>query len=77
MPTLKAIHICNSHKPKLQLKIAKEYVFANADGQKKKKYDRTTMAIRNAGESADMKVIILIKFFGKRTVKCLEIPHYA
>lgn len=45
MPTLKAIHICNSHKPTLQPKIAKEYVFANADGQKKKKYDRTTMAI--------------------------------
>ena len=37
MPTLKAIHICNSHKPKLQPKIAKEYVFANAVGQKKKK----------------------------------------
>lgn len=31
MPTLKAIHICNSHKPTLQPKIAKEYVFANAD----------------------------------------------
>ena len=77
MPTLKAIHICNSHKPKLQPKIAEEYVFANPDGQKKKKYDRTTMAIRNAGESADMKVITLNKFFGKRTVKCLEIPHYA
>ncbi|EKB50105.1 hypothetical protein B879_01249 [Cecembia lonarensis LW9] len=46
MPTLKAIHICNysrifdlflefvnfvSHQPTLQPKIAKEYVFANAD----------------------------------------------
>ena len=30
-PTLKAIHICNSHKPKLKPKIAKEYVFANAE----------------------------------------------
>jgi hypothetical protein len=28
-------------------------------GRKKKKYDRTTLAIRNAGESADMKVITL------------------
>jgi hypothetical protein len=37
----------------------------------------TTLAIRNAGESADMKAIILNKLFGKRTVKCLEIPHYA
>lgn len=64
MPTLKAIHICNysrifnvfsefvnfvSHQPTLQPKIAKEYVFANADRRPKKKYDCPTMAIRNAG----------------------------
>jgi len=30
-PTLKAIHICNSHQPALQPQIAKEYVSANAD----------------------------------------------
>ena len=36
-----------------------------------------TMAIRNAGLSADMKVITLNKLYGKLTVKCLEIPHYA
>ena len=77
MPTLKAIHICNSHQPTLQPKIAKEYVFANADRPKKRKYDRTTMAIRNAGESADMKVIALNKLFRKWKVTCLEIPHYA
>jgi len=33
MPTLKAIHICNSHQPMLKPKIAKEYVFANAENQ--------------------------------------------
>ncbi|GAL69159.1 hypothetical protein JCM19301_395 [Jejuia pallidilutea] len=55
MPTLKAIHICNSHKPTLQPKIAKEYVFANADGLKNKKYDRTTMCISNSGLSAILK----------------------
>ena len=77
MPTLKAIHICNSHKPTLQPKIVKEYVFALADGPKKKKYDRTTMAIRNAGESADMKVITSNKLFGRLTVKCPENPHYS
>jgi hypothetical protein len=44
---------------------------------RKIKHDCPTMAIRNAGESADMKVITLNKLFGKRTVKCLEIPHYA
>ena len=42
---------------------------------RKKKYDRTTMAIRNAGKSADMKVITLKKLTAKRKVKCLEIPH--
>ncbi len=36
MPTLKAIHICNSHQPTLKPKIAKEYVFANADKRTKK-----------------------------------------
>jgi len=77
MPTLKAIHICNSHQPTLQPKIAKEYVFANADKQPKKKYDRTTMAIRNAGESANIKVITSNKLTTKRKEKCLEIPHYA
>jgi hypothetical protein len=35
------------------------------------------MAIRNAGKSADMEVITLNKLFGKRTVKCIENPHYA
>jgi hypothetical protein len=57
--------------------MAKEYVFANADRRMKEKYDCPTMAIRNAGESADMKVITLHKLFGKRTVKSLKIPHYA
>jgi len=59
MPTLKAIHICNSHQPTLQPKIAKEYVFANADGLKNKKYDRTTMCISNSGLSAILKRKIL------------------
>ena len=43
MLTLKTIHICNSHKPILQPKIAKEYVFAKTDGKTKIKYYRTTM----------------------------------
>ncbi len=47
MPTLKAIHICNSHQPTLQPKIAKEYAFAKADRRLKKKYDRTTMCINH------------------------------
>jgi hypothetical protein len=76
-PTLKAIHIGKSHQPTHKPKLAKEYVFANADRRTKKKYDCPTMAIRNAVESADMKVITLNKLTAKLKVKCLEIPHYA
>jgi len=77
VPTLKAIHICNSHQPPRKPKIAKVYVSANADRRPKKKYDCPTMAIRNAGESSDMEVITFNKLTAKREVKCLEIPHYA
>lgn len=45
--------------------------------KRKIKHDCPTMAIRNAGESADMKVITLNKPTTKRTVICPEIPHYA
>lgn len=55
----------------------KAILFANADRRTKKKYDCLIMAIRSAGESADMKVITLNKLTAKRKVKCLEIPHYA
>ena len=39
-PTLKAIHICNSHQPTHEPKIAKEYVFANANKIAKRKASR-------------------------------------
>ena len=49
MPTLKAIHICNSHQPSLKPKIAKEYVFANAENQaERKKASRYQLSIRPA-----------------------------
>jgi hypothetical protein len=35
------------------------------------------MAIRNAGESAELNVITLNKIYSKQTVRCFEIPHYA
>ncbi len=34
------------------------------------------MAIRNADESTEMKVITLNKLTAIRKVKCLKIPHY-
>lgn len=45
--------------------------------RKRKKHESTTLAIRNADESADMKVITLNKLTANRKVKCLKIPHYA
>ena len=45
--------------------------------RKRKQHESTTLAIRNAGESADMKVITPNKLTAKLKVKCLEIPHYA
>ncbi len=42
-----------------------------------KNNERPTLAIRNAGESADMKVITLKKLSAKLKGKYLEIPHYA
>tara|TARA_R110001592_G_scaffold363389_1_gene686879 strand:- start:163 stop:414 length:252 start_codon:yes stop_codon:yes gene_type:complete len=48
-----------------------------AHERKKRKHESKTLAICNAGECTDMKSITLNKYFGKRKVKCLEIPHYA
>jgi hypothetical protein len=51
MPTLKAIHICNSHQPTRKPKIAKEYVFANADRQPKKEHRTHNITYTQAGVS--------------------------
>ena len=45
--------------------------------KKSKNNEMPTLAIRNAGKSANMKVITLNKLRAKLKVKCLEIPHYA
>ena len=51
MPTLKAIHICNSHQPARKPKIAKEYVFTNADRQTKKEHRTHNITYTQAGVS--------------------------
>jgi hypothetical protein len=61
MPTLKAIHICNSHQPTLQPKIAKEYVFANADRQTKKNNEGITRVWQKWRFSAPQTVLWLNK----------------
>lgn len=78
-PTLKAIHICNWHLPTLQPKIAKEYVFANADRQTKKEHRTHNITYTQAGvwcfvgqESCKFKVQF---FVGSSVVKSL--PAYS
>jgi hypothetical protein len=55
MPTLKAIHICNSHKLTQHQKLQKSMSFPTLTDRKNKKYDRTTLCISNSGFSAIMK----------------------
>ncbi|NCB43337.1 MAG: hypothetical protein EOM59_12050 [Clostridia bacterium] len=77
MPTLQSHTHCQAaqaNRTSQSLSISVSYPM---HGRKKRKHDRTTMAIRNAGESADIKVITLNKLTAKRKVMCLEIPHYA
>lgn len=45
--------------------------------KKNKNNEMPTMAIRNAGDSANMKVRTFNKLTAKRKVKCFLIPHYA
>ena len=62
---------------KQQPKIVKCCVEKITEEKVENKKRHTTLAIRNAGESADMKAITINKLTANRKVKCLEIPHYA
>lgn len=83
-PTQKQAHLqtaqCQSTSQSLQKSLLYQRALSIGINRKttdRKKGEALTMAIRNAGESADMKAITLNQLFGKRTVNCLEIPHYA
>ena len=78
MPTLNSHTHCQAAQAnRTSQSLSKSVSFPTLKNEKKIKHDCTTMAIRNAGESADMKVITLNKLTAKRKVKCLKIPHYA
>jgi len=77
MPTLNSHTHCQAAQTSRTSQSLSISVSEPMHGQKKRKYDCPTMAIRNAGESADIKAITLNKLFGKRILKCFEIPHYA
>ena len=68
-PTLNSHTHCQAAQSQGTSQSLSKSVSEPTHGQKRKKHDCPTMAIRNAGESAEMKVITLNKFFGKRTVK--------
>ena len=70
-------HTLPSHTSQRSIQRLSKSVSARTHGQKKKKHGHTTKPIRNAGLSANLKVKKLNKLIGKRTVKCLENPHYA
>ncbi len=72
---LKAIHICNSHKPTLQPKIAKEYVFANAERRSKKNTERTTKCINHWAVNASFKRVTFIELCVGLKGKCFEMPN--
>jgi hypothetical protein len=77
MPTLKAIHICNSHQPTLQPKIAKEYVFANADRQTKKNNEGITRVWQKWRFSAPQTVLWLNKHWFSASTFVVKIATFA
>ena len=69
MPTLQShthYQAAQANRTSQSLSISVSYPM---HGRKKRKHDCTTMAIRNAGVSADMKVITLNKLTAVRKVK--------
>ena len=72
MPTLKAIHICNSHQPIRKPKIAKEYVFTNANRQTKKTTKAQQCIRAIAGEVVNSRSVHLINFGGGGQVIALK-----
>ncbi len=69
-PTLNSHTHCQAAQSSRTSQSLSKSVSEPTHGRKKKKYDRTTLAIRNAGESADMKVITLSKLTTKQSGKC-------
>jgi hypothetical protein len=53
------------HKPRLKPKLYQRACKANAEKEKKIKHENTTMAIRNAGFSGNLKVLTINKIYGR------------
>lgn len=78
MPTLRIhTHWQVAQSPPAIQNLPKSMAAPTHDQTEKIKHGHTTLAIRNAGESVNMKAVTLNKHIGKRIVKCLGNPHYA
>ena len=63
MTTLKAIHIGKSHKPTRKPKLAKEYVFANADkNERRRSTCGNSVYVAIAGEVVNRRSLLLTNF---------------
>jgi hypothetical protein len=71
------LRICQAAQSQCSIQSLSKSVSFPTHGQKKKKHGHTTIPIRNAGESTDMKAITLNILTAKRKSKCFEFPHYA
>jgi hypothetical protein len=78
MPTLKPYTLPSRTSPHASQNLAKSMAFPTlTDKQDEKNNEGTTMAIRNAGGSANMRVRTFNKISYKLKGEYLKIPHYA
>jgi len=68
----KVKHICNSHKPTLKPKIAKELALPT---RRKKNNETVTMCINHWAESSNFKGVTFNKICSDLTGKCFEMPN--
>ena len=77
MPTLNSHTHCQAAQSQRTSQSLSKSVSEPTHGRKKKKYDRTTMAIRNAGFNGDLKVTAINKIYGRLKGLWVQIPHSA
>ncbi|MFY7937984.1 MAG: hypothetical protein ACOVOQ_11450 [Flavobacterium sp.] len=64
MPTLKDIHICNSHQPTQNQKLQKSMSLPTLIDDPIKNTERTTAVCRNGGFSAFLETFVLVESLG-------------
>ena len=77
MPTLQSHTHCQAAQASRTSQSLSISVSFPAHGRKKRKHDCTTMAIRNAGFSGNLKVTAFNKIYGRLKGLWVQIPHSA